>query len=208
MATTLLYIRHMVCSRCILVVREQLVDLGLMPLRVELGKVELRDGAAAIDWVRLRQRLVAEGFELLDLLTPQQRLVAQIKAIIADLLQTDPAALRSGQFSRQLSTRLSRRFAYLSATFSATEGCGLEHYVIRQRIEAAQRLLLTSLLPVSRIARLLGYSSLGHLSGQFQRATGSSPSDYRRARSAGPAGEENGISPAAGKDPAIIPVAK
>ena len=172
----------MVCSRCILVVREQLVDLGLVPLRVELGEVELQAEAHAIDWLRLRQSLADEGFELLDLLSPQQRLVIQIKVIIADLLHSDPAALRSGQFSRQLSTRLNRRFAYLSATFSATEGCGLEHYVIRQRIEAAQRLLLTSSLTVSRIARLLGYSSLGHLSGQFQRATGRSPTDYRRAR--------------------------
>ena len=113
MATTLLYIRHMVCSRCILVVREQLVDLGLVPLRVELGKVELRAEVPAIDWVRLRQRLTNEGFELLDLLSPQQRLVIQIKANIVDLLHSDPAALRSGQFSRQLSTRLSRRFVYL-----------------------------------------------------------------------------------------------
>ena len=202
MATTLLYIRHMVCSRCILVVREQLVDLGLVPLRVELGEVEVRTEAPAIDWSRLRQRLADEGFELLDLLSPQQRLVAEIKAIIAELLQSNPAALRSGQFSRQLSTRLSRRFAYLSATFSATEGCGLEHYVIRQRIEAAQRLLLASPLTVGRIARLLGYSSLGHLSGQFQRETGTSPSDYRRTRCAMLSVEENGGPPETGVDPA------
>lgn len=201
MATTLLYIRHMVCSRCILVVREQLVDLGLVPLRVELGEVELRAEAHAIDWLRLRQSLADEGFELLDLLSPQQRLVIQIKANIADLLHSDPAALRSGQFSRQLSTRLNRRFAYLSATFSTTEGCGLEHYIIRQRIEAAQRLLLTSSLTVSRIARLLGYSSLGHLSGQFQRETGSSPSDYRRARGAMHSVGESGFQPEAGVNP-------
>jgi|GEM_PF-153949 len=201
MASIILYIRHMVCSRCILVVREQLVEMGLVPLRVELGEVELWAEAHAVDWLRLRQCLADEGFELLDLLSPQQRLVAQIKAIVADLLHSDPAALRSGQFSRQLSTRLNRRFAYLSATFSATEGCGLEHYVIRQRIEAAQRLLLNSPLTVSRIARLLGYSSLGHLSGQFQRATGSSPTDYRRTRCARGPDEESGYPPKAGVDP-------
>ena len=195
MATTLLYIRHMVCSRCILVVREQLVAMGLVPLRIELGEVEVRTEAPAIDWLRLRQRLADEGFELLDLLSPQQRLVTQIKAIVADLLHSDPAALRSGQFSRQLSTRLSRRFAYLSATFSATEGCGLENYVIRQRIEAAQQLLLTSPLTVGRIARLLGYSSLGHLSGQFQRETGTSPSEYRRAQCAVPSVKASGCPP-------------
>ena len=204
MAPTLLYIRHMVCSRCILVVREQLVAMGLVPLRVELGEVELRAEAHAIDWLRLRETLADEGFELLELLTPQQLLVAQIKAIIADLLHSDPAALRSGQFSRQLSTRLNRRFAYLSATFSVTEGCGLEHYVIRQRIEAAQRLLLTSALTISRIARLLGYSSLGHLSGQFQRETGSSPSDYRRANGVMVSAEKSNCPSKAGVNPSAL----
>ncbi|MBJ6111334.1 AraC family transcriptional regulator [Hymenobacter sp. BT523] len=180
MASTLLYIRHMVCVKCILVVREQLVELGLVPLRVELGEVELRDDAATIDWPRLRQCLEAEGFEILDQLSPQQRLVAQIKGIIALLLATEPAALRSGHFSRQLSERLQRRFAYLSDVFSATEGLSLEHYVIRQRVEAARCLLRESTLPVGRVARELGYSNLGHLSRQFQRETGTSPTEYRQ----------------------------
>jgi hypothetical protein len=97
----------MVCSKCILMVREQLVELGLMPLRVELGEVELRNDAATIDWLKLRQCLEAEGFEILDQLSPQQRLVAQIKEIIAHLLATEPAVLRSGHFSRQLRSCLS-----------------------------------------------------------------------------------------------------
>jgi AraC family transcriptional regulator len=180
MASTLLYIRHMVCSKCILVVREQLVELGLVPLRVELGEVELRADPAAIDWPRLHECLAAEGFEILDQLSPQQRLATQIKEIIAHLLATEPAALRSGHFSRQLSERLQRRFAYLSDVFSATEGLSLENYVIRQRVEAAWRLLREGTLPVGRVARELGYSNLGHLSRQFQRETGTSPTDYRR----------------------------
>ncbi|GAB3323543.1 hypothetical protein GCM10027511_32640 [Hymenobacter humi] len=179
MASTLLYIRHMVCVKCILVVREQLVELGLVPLRVELGEVELRDDATTIDWTRLRQCLEAEGFEILDQLSPQQRLVAQIKEIITHLLATEPATLRSGHFSRQLSERLQRRFAYLSDVFSATEGLSLEQYVIRQRVEAARRLLREGTLPVGRVARELGYSNLGHLSRQFQRETGTSPTEYR-----------------------------
>jgi AraC-like DNA-binding protein len=180
MASTLLYIRHMVCSKCILVVREQLVALGLVPLRVELGEVELRHDPATIDWPRLRQCLEAEGFEILDQLSPQQRLVAQIKEIIAHLLASEPAALRSGHFSRQLSERLQRRFAYLSDVFSATEGLSLEKFVIRQRVEAARCLLREGTLPVGRVARELGYSNLGHLSRQFQRETGTSPTEFRQ----------------------------
>jgi len=111
---------------------------------------------------------------------PQQRLVAQIKEIIAHLLATEPAVLRSGHFSRQLSEQLQRRFAYLSDVFSATEGLSLEHFIIRQRVEAAQCLLREGTLPVGRVARELGYSNLGHLSRQFQRETGTSPTEYRR----------------------------
>ena len=185
MASTIVYIRHMVCVKCILVVREQLVELGLVPLRVELGEVELRADPSSIDWARLRECLAAEGFEILDQLSPQQRLVAQVKEFIAYLLATDPAALRSGHFSRQLSERLQRRFAYLSDVFSATEGLSLEQYVIRQRVEAAQCLLRDGILPVGRVARELGYSNLGHLSRQFQRETGTSPSEYRREQLAG-----------------------
>lgn len=180
MTSTVVYIRHMVCAKCILVVREQLVALGLVPLRVELGEVELLGDAAALDWARLEQCLEAEGFALLDRLSPQQRLVADIKEVIAELLRDEPAALRSGHFSRLLSGRLQRRFAYLSDIFSATEGHSLEQFVVRQRVEAARLLLREGTLPVGRVARLLGYSNLGHLSRQFQREMGCSPSDYRR----------------------------
>jgi AraC family transcriptional regulator len=180
MASTRIFIRHMVCSKCILVVREHLLDLGLTPLRVELGEVEVLVDSATINWPRLRQRLEMEGFAILDQSSPQQRLVAQIKAIIADLLRNTPSSLRSGYFSQQLSQRLHQRFAHLSDVFSALEGISLEQFVMRQRVEAARQLLETSPLTVSRIARQLGYSSLGHLSRQFQRETGTTPSSYRR----------------------------
>ncbi len=182
--STLLYIRHMVCSKCILVVREQLLALGLVPLRVELGEVEIRGAAESIDWPRLHQCLEAEGFALLDRLSPPQRLVAQIKEIVADLLSREPVALRSGHFSRRLSEQLQRRFTYLSDVFSATEGQSLEQYVVRRRIEAVQHLLATTALSVGQIARKLGFSNLGHLSRQFQQATGTSPTCYRREASA------------------------
>lgn len=185
MASTRIYIRHMVCSQCILVVREHLVALGLTPLRVELGEVEVLVDSTAIDWPRLRHSLEREGFAVLDQSSPQQRLVAQIKAVIADLLQHAPAELRSGHFSQPLSQRLNRRFAHLSDVFSALEGASLEQYVIRQRVEAARQLLETSALSVSRIARQLGYSSLGHLSRQFQREMGTTPSTYRRQQASG-----------------------
>ncbi|MDQ2770824.1 MAG: AraC family transcriptional regulator [Bacteroidota bacterium] len=185
MVSTLIYIRHMVCLKCILVVREQLVELGLVPLRVELGEIEVMGATEAIDWPLLRQCLEAEGFEVLDQLSSQQRIVEQVKATITELLATEPAKLRSGHFSRHLSTQLQHRFAFLSGAFSSTEGCTLELFVIRQRVAAARQLLVGTALPVGRIAHQLGYSTLGHLSRQFQRETGITPSGYRRQHTAG-----------------------
>jgi AraC family transcriptional regulator len=185
MVSTLIYIRHMVCLKCILVVREHLVDLGLVPLRVELGEIEVMGAAEAIDWPKLRQSLEAEGFEVLDQLSSHQRIVEQIKVTIAELLATEPAKLRSGHFSRYLSTQLQHHFAFLSNVFSSTVGCTLELFVIQQRVAAARQLLVGTALPVGRIAQQLGYSNLGHLSRQFQRETGISPSAYRRQHVAG-----------------------
>lgn len=180
MVSTLIYIRHMVCLKCIMVMREQLVELGLVPLRVELGEVEVMGAAEDIDWPLLSQCLEAEGFEVLNVLSSQQRIVEQLKATVTELLATEPAKLRSGHFSRYLSTRLPHRFAFLSGAFSSTEGCTLELFVIRQRVAAAGQLLSGTALPVGRIAQQLGYSTLGHLSSQFQREVGITPSMYRR----------------------------
>ncbi|UYZ64884.1 helix-turn-helix domain-containing protein [Hymenobacter weizhouensis] len=184
-ATTVFYVKHMVCPRCLLVMRELLAALGLPAVRVELGEVEVGRPLDTAEQAALRAGLVAEGFELLELRAPRERLVAAVKQAVAELLCTAPRQLGSGRCSGELTRRLGRPFAYLSDAFSAVEGVGLEQYVIGQRVAAAEELLKAGTLPVGRIAQQLGYSSLGHLSRQFRRVTGVSPTEYRRARAAG-----------------------
>ena len=189
------YVKHMVCPRGILLVRELLLAQGLTPLRVELGVVEVAEPAATIAWDRLREQLLAEGFELLELSAPHQLLVQDIKRVVAELRATAPADLRCGRGPQVLSQRLGRKFAYLSNVFSAAEGHSLEHYIICQRIAAAEQLLRTSALEVGRIAQQMGYSSLGHLSRQFRQVKGVSPSHYRQQLAPDPAPNLTGAGP-------------
>ncbi|MET4108554.1 AraC family transcriptional regulator [Hymenobacter metallilatus] len=193
--STVFYVKHMVCPRGLLLMRELLLRLGLTPRRVELGEVEVIETGPAINWMALRTALEAEGFELLERQLPQQRLVQAIKQTVAEVLATSPQELRCGRSAPLLSQRLGRKFSYLSNAFSTTEGQSLERYIIGQRIAAAERLLRNSTLGVGRIALSLGYSSLGHLSRQFRLVKGISPTDYRRQLSASPAPNLTGLPP-------------
>ena len=185
--STVFYVKHMVCPRGVLLMRELLFSLGLTPRRVELGLVEVAEPASAIDWAHLRQQLVAEGFALLESQAPHGQLVHDIKQTVADLLRTAPEELRCGRFSQILSQRLGRKFSYLSNVFSTSEGLSLERYIIGQRIATVERLLGSSGMEVGRIAQRLGYSSLGHLSRQFRLVKGVSPTDFRRRLDPDPA---------------------
>lgn len=175
---TVFYVKHVVCHRCVRVLRELLLGLGLTPRRVELGEAEVAEAPAAIDWPALEQQLAATGFALLRL--PRQRLVADIKALIAELLREAPDQLRVGVFPALLSQRLGRSYGHLSHLFRAAEGVSLEQFLLRQRIARVAELLRSSALPISRLARQQGFSSLAHLSRQFRRCTGLTPTAYRQ----------------------------
>lgn len=177
-SSTVFYVKHVVCPRCIRVLREVLLGLGLTPRRVELGEAEVAEAVAAIDWPALEQQLAAVGFTLLRL--PRQRLAAGIKALIAELLRDAPDQLRAGIFPALLSQRLGRSYGHLSRLFHDAEGVSLEHFLISQRIARVAELLVSSPLPVSRLARQQGFSSLAHLSRQFRRCTGLTPTAYRQ----------------------------
>ena len=184
---TVFYVKHVVCPRGVGVLRELLLGLGLTPRRVELGEAEVAEAPAAIDWPALEQQLAAVGFALLRL--PRQRLIADIKVLIAELLREAPDQLRVGVFPALLSQRLGRSYGHLSHLFRAAENVSLEQFLISQRIARVAELLLSSALPVSRLARQQGFSSLAHLSRQFRRCTGLTPTAYRQQPA--PAGAAN-----------------
>jgi AraC-like DNA-binding protein len=171
-----LYIKNMVCDRCILVVRQELERIGFQPQRVELGKAEI-SGTPGEDELRLlARRLEESGFSLLE----DKRLVVveRIKNLIITLVHQNNNVLKVN-LSELISTELHQDYSSLSKLFSETESTTIEQYYIAQKIERVKELLSYNELTLSEIALQLNYSSSAHLSSQFRKVTGSSPREFR-----------------------------
>ncbi|WP_420155029.1 helix-turn-helix domain-containing protein [Siphonobacter sp.] len=166
-----LYIKNMVCDRCKMVVRQTFEDLGMTPERVELGEVEVNGDVP--DWSRLQQRLEQLGFELLE--DKRKQLVTQIKRLVLAYIN-QPARQNLSDY---LAEQLNREYSALSKLFSESEQQTIEQYVIRLKIEKAKELLSYRERNLSEIADELGYSSVAHLSNQFKKVTGVTPSQFR-----------------------------
>ena len=167
----------MVCDRCIRVVREELLNLGLQVGNVQLGTAVI-ETAGGISSADIAAVLSASGFELLE--DPNARLVEGIKSAIINLVQNDRLAELEGNISGHLARELHKSYSFLSHLFSAVEGLTIERFVILQKIERAKEFLVYDQQNLSEIAYRLGYSSVQHLSGQFKRVTGLTPSHFRQ----------------------------
>lgn len=172
-----LYIKHMVCPRGIRVVRQELERLGLRVLAVRLGAATIAVPPAGLDWPCLRETLAAARFALLE--NPSRDLAGCIQTKVAELLRRPPAP-RHRVFVPVLAQAFGWRPGRLTAAFAGLQRGSLAAYVVGQRLAYAQELLQTSDLAINHIARLLGYGSLAHFSGQFRRALNQSPSSYRQ----------------------------
>jgi len=181
MATTL-FIKNMVCDRCIMVVKQELDKLGLEPETVTLGEVVLKEEIASDVRDRLDESLRNLGFERID--DRKARLIETIKKEVIELIHRGDLRQRKFNWSHILSERLHYEYNYLSNLFSSVEGITLEQYIIRQKIEKAKELLFYDELTLSEIADKLGYSSVAHLSGQFKKVTGFTPSALKKSRQA------------------------
>jgi len=175
-----LFIKNMVCDRCILAIRNILLELGIIPYRVSLGEVDL--GERELDEVTLRafvEKLQSLGFELIS--DKKSRLIENIKKSIIDLIH-NPIRVEKVKLSEYLSDRLFHDYTYLSNLFSSVESVTIEQYVIHQKIEKAKELLVYDELSLTEIAYQLGYSSVAHLSRQFKIVTGQTPSQFKTLR--------------------------
>lgn len=169
----------MVCDRCIMVISERLAVLSLPFQRVELGKITLMEPPTPQQHIRLKHELQSLGFELLE--DKKMSLISQIKSCVVRYVHVDEDVLRNKKLSAILSETLHTDYNYLSSLFSSIEGITLEKYVILQRIERAKELLAYNELSLSEIADKLSYSSVQHLSLQFKKITGLTPSQYKQA---------------------------
>lgn len=170
----------MVCDRCILIVKQRLAALAIDYSAVELGEIKLNNAVTELQFSALKDELHILGFELLD--DRKASLVTQIKTAIIRYIHTDDDAVMNKKLSVQLSEKLGVDYNYLSALFSSIEGITLEKYVILQRIERAKELLDYNELSLNEIADKLHYSSVQHLSQQFKKITGCTPSQYKQSR--------------------------
>jgi AraC family transcriptional regulator len=176
---TTLYIKNMVCNRCKMVVTQELEKLGLHPERVSLGEVVLKEDALTEDQQhQLDTALVAMGFERID--DRKARLIEAIKNKIITMIHHADRVSRKFNWSVVLAEEVHYEYNYLSNLFSAVEGITIEQYIIRQKIERAKELLFYDELSLSEIADRLGYSSVAHLSAQFKKITGLTPSELKK----------------------------
>jgi len=172
-----LYVKNMVCDRCILIVKQQLDGLGFTVGAVSLGKVDVlpapdegqkQDIAAAF-------RLL--GFELMD--KDKDQLVEQVKTAVIHLVHYSDLNSMKQSMTTVIADQLNKEYAYLSRLFSDVEGVTIEKYIICQKIEKVKELLEYGELNLNEIAHRMGYSSGAHLSTQFKSVTGISPSKFK-----------------------------
>ena len=177
-----LYIKNMVCNRCIMAVRQELERQGLHPENVSLGEVAIKeDDLSDEQQSNLDKGLVSLGFERID--DRKGRLIEAIKNKVIKMIHHSDKVDSRFNWSDILSEELHYEYNYLSNLFSSVEGITLEQYIIRQKIEKVKELLFYDELSLSQIADRLGYSSGAHLSSQFKKITGFTPSELRKARS-------------------------
>lgn len=172
----------MVCDRCKLAIKNQLNDLKLDPISVELGEVDFGETVLTSDQIKqIKASIEPIGFELLD--DKNSTLVEKIKTLIIELVHRNDEPIQV-KLSDYIRTHLNYDYHYLSNLFSSIEGTTIEHYYIEQKIEKVKELLVYDELTLSEIAFQMGYSSVAHLSGQFKKITGLTPSHFKKLKDA------------------------
>ena len=169
----------MVCHRCKLAVENELTKLNLHPQKIELGEVIIKEDALSKEQKEmLAHNLQQLGFELLD--DKKQKLIEQIKTFIIELVHYNKEQTRKN-FSALIAAQLHHDYSYLSKLFSETEGFTIEQFIINQKIEKVKELLVYDEKSLSEIAFETGYSSVAHLSSQFKKVTGLTPTQFKQS---------------------------
>ncbi|HMI64359.1 MAG TPA: helix-turn-helix domain-containing protein [Puia sp.] len=174
-----LYIKNMVSSRCIIVVRDELANIALSPTRIELGEVEFEENLSFLQIDQIRTALKNSGFELLD--DRKSILVQRIKNIIINLVHYPEERLTT-RLSKYLSEKLNYDYTYLSNLFSERQGNTIEKFYILHKIERVKELLTYHELTLTQIASKMNYRSLAHLSTQFKKVTGLTVTEFKHLK--------------------------
>lgn len=171
-----IYIKNMVCDRCIMAVKLELTKLNIKASVVELGEVTIDEDLNDEKKLKLKGALNNLGFEILD--DSKTKIIEKIKTAIIQLIHHSGNDIKVN-YSNFIEDKLKRDYNYLSNLFSEIEGTTIEKYIINQKVERVKEFLVYNQLSLSEIADKMGYSSVAYLSGQFKKVTGLTPSHFK-----------------------------
>ncbi len=174
-----LFIKNMVCNRCILVVQNELDKLGLEASNIKLGEVSLVKDLTTKEREAMESAVDPLGFQVID--DKKSRMIEKIKNVIIELVHHQDNDVKTN-LSDVLSDALHNDYNYLSNLFSDIEGTTIEKYFIAQKVEKVKELLVYDELSLSEIADRMNYSSVAYLSNQFKKVTGLTPSHFKQIR--------------------------
>ena len=169
----------MVSNRCKLAVKDELKKLGLHFIVVDLGEVEIMEKITFEKREMLKEGLLHSGLELMD--DKKAILIEKIKNIIIEMVHHTDEAIKIN-FSDFLSDKLKHNYTYLANLFSEVQGTTIEHYIILHKVERIKELIIYGEHNITEIAWKMGYSSVAHLSTQFKKVTGLSPSHFKQLK--------------------------
>lgn len=174
-----LYIKYMVSLRCKLLVEEELKKLGLKYAIVDLGVVEMLENILPGQREQLAKNLLKSGLELLE--DKKSILIEKIKNVIIEMIHYSDK-LPEVNYSDYISEKLGYDYTYLANIFSEVKGITIQQFIIIHKIERVKELILYDELTLKEISYKLHYSSPSHLSNQFKKVTGLTPSFYKKMK--------------------------
>jgi AraC-like DNA-binding protein len=173
-----LFIKNMVCQRCILAVKSEAEKLGIRHADISLGQMKFHEAKPEAQVMeRLKSALRNLGFEIID--DKKSRLIDRVKTIVIEKIHRSDGELRNS-WSEIIAAELQYEYNYISNLFSAVEGITIEQYIIRQKVEKVKELLFYDELTLSEISYRMGYSSAAYLTNQFKKVTGMTPGQFRQ----------------------------
>lgn len=172
-----LYIKNMICNRCIMAVNTEFEKINVQPLHVALGEVELKRPLTIKQQQQLTEKLKTLGFELLD--DEKQKRIEKIKSLLIHQVQGGEVE-EHFSISAFLTKAIHKDYSQLSRLFSEVEGITIEQFFILQKIEKVKEWLVYAEINLNEAAWKLGYSSVAHLSNQFKKVTGLTPSSFKK----------------------------
>lgn len=175
-----LIIKNMVCDRCILAIKNVLDEIKLHPIAIFMGEVDFGEtNIIPSQLEQFKNKIEPLGFELIN--DKKSKLIENIKKHIIQLVQQDSSSEKF-KLSDYLAKNLHHDYTHLSNLFSTVEGVTIEQYFINQKIEKTKEFLVYDELTLTEISYRLGYSSVAHLSRQFKKVTGMTPSQFKQLR--------------------------